>query len=105
MNQHRMYRLLGIAAVCLTAPLPARAAGALPLQCPKDSVKVGDVCIDTCEASVGQIPPSNTQLVKLVQAGTTLLDMTGGAASQISGCPSDEPAATPFPASFPRNGQ
>ena len=53
MNQRRLCRMIGIAAVCLAAAMPA---SALTLRCPRDSVKVGDVCIDKYEASVWQIP-------------------------------------------------
>src|SRR5262249_27501348 len=52
-------------------------------KCPPDSVKVGNVCIDTYEASVWQIPPSNTALVRLVQAGkATLANLTAGGGAQ-----------------------
>ena len=55
------------------------------LKCPADSVKVGNVCIDKYEASVWQIAPSNTGLVKLVQRGkATLADLTGGRATQLA---------------------
>ena len=54
----------------LSLALPALAG---TLKCPADSVKVGTVCIDTYEASVWQIPPSNTKLVKKVQAGKATL--------------------------------
>jgi hypothetical protein len=50
----------GLAAVCAwTLPLEAGT-----LKCPPDSVKVGNVCIDRDEASVWQIPPAKTALVK-----------------------------------------
>src|SRR5262249_18835694 len=53
-------------------------------KCPPDSVKVGNVCIDTYEASVWQIAPSNTSLVKLVQAGkATLAKLTAGGATLL----------------------
>jgi hypothetical protein len=45
-------------------------------------VKVGTVCIDTYEASVWQIPPANTSLVKVEQAGkATLAKLTAGSPS------------------------
>ena len=48
-------------------------------KCPADSVKVGNVCVDKYEASVWEIPPSNTALIKKVQQGTaTLADLTAG---------------------------
>src|SRR5262249_59050174 len=59
--------------------------------------------IDTYEASVWQIPPSNTALVKLVQAGkATLANLTAGGATQLSPSPSCTPG---FPANFPSGGQ
>ena len=39
------------------------AAAAATPKCPLDSVKVGTACIDTYEASIWSIPPSNTLLV------------------------------------------
>jgi hypothetical protein len=72
----RRFFIVGYAAVCLVAAVPA---GAGTLKCPADSVKVGNVCIDTYEASVWQIAPTNISLVKKVQAGkATLADLTGG---------------------------
>ena len=46
---HRVGHIISIAAVWLVAAAAARAA---TLKCPPDSVKVGNVCIDTYEASV-----------------------------------------------------
>jgi hypothetical protein len=62
------------------------APGVGPLTtCPPDSVLVGATCVDTYEASVWQIPPSNTSLVTKVQAGkATLADLTGGGATQLA---------------------
>ena len=74
MKNPSVYGIIGVAAVCLAA---AASAGAGTLKCPPDSVKVGNVCIDTYEASAWQIPPSNIALVKKVQAGkATLTDLT-----------------------------
>jgi hypothetical protein len=72
------------------APGMRGAPGVGPLTtCPPDSVLVGTTCVDTYEASVWQIPPSNTALVAKVQAGTaTFADLTGGGATQLA------PAAT-----------
>ena len=109
MNQRHSYRVLGLAAACLAGALPA---GALTLRCPPDSVKVGDLCVDTYEASVWQIPASNTGLVRLVQAGrATLADLTSGGATQLnpgSNFLADPGVGTPppvFPPTFPTNGQ
>jgi hypothetical protein len=52
-------------AACVFLLLATWASGAL--KCPADSAKVGNVCIDLYEASVWQIDPANTKLVKLVQ--------------------------------------
>src|SRR5215470_5120648 len=91
--------VLGCVAVCLAAAVPA---GAGTLKCPPDSVKVGNICIDTYEASVWQIPPSNTSLVKLVQAGkATLAKLTAGGATQLSPSASCSPG---YPANFPNTG-
>src|SRR5262249_61801901 len=82
MKGFRRSIVVGCTAVCLVAAVPA---GAGTLKCPPDSVKVGNVCIDTYEASVWQIPTSNTVLVKLVQAGkATLAHLTAGGAAQVS---------------------
>jgi formylglycine-generating enzyme required for sulfatase activity len=100
MNAFRRYIVVGCTAVCLVAAVPA---GAGTLKCPPDSVKVGNVCIDTYEASVWQIPPSNTALVKLVQAGrATLANLTAGGAVQLSPTASCTPG---YPANFPASGQ
>jgi formylglycine-generating enzyme required for sulfatase activity len=65
-------------------------------------VKVGTVCIDTYEASVWQIPPTNTALVKQVQSGrATLAELTGGGATQLSPATSCSPA---YPTNFPDDG-
>jgi len=101
MNGFRRYIVLGYTAVCLVAAMPA---GARTLKCPPDSVKVGNNCIDTYEASVWQIAPSNTTLVKKVQAGkATLADLTGGGATLLA------PAATcsdptDYGVNFPNTG-
>src|SRR5262249_27012622 len=95
----RRYIVVGYTAVCLAA---AGVAEAGPLKCHPDSVKVGNVCIDTYEASVWQIPPSNTSLVKLVQAGKArLTDLTAGGATQLSPSSSCSPF---YPANFPATG-
>jgi hypothetical protein len=99
MNAFRKCIVVGCTAVCLAAAVPA---GAGTLKCPPDSVKVGNVCIDTYEASVWLIPPSDTSLVKLVQAGrATLANLTAGGATQLSSSPSCTPG---FPGDFPVDG-
>jgi hypothetical protein len=82
MKHRRMYGIVGVAAVCLAVAMPA---GAGTLKCPPDSVKVGNVCIDTYEASVWKIDPTNTKLVKKVQDGkATLADLIKGGATQLA---------------------
>jgi formylglycine-generating enzyme required for sulfatase activity len=98
-RRRRYFVAIGCTAVCLAAAGPV---GAGKLKCPPDSVGIGNVCIDLYEASVWQIAPSNTKLVKKVQDGkATLADLTGGGATQLSPSPSCSPS---FPANFPRDG-
>ena len=100
MKTPSVFSIVGVAAVCLAV---AGSAGAGTLKCPTDSVKVGPNCIDTYEASVWQIPPSNHVLVDKVQAGrATLADLTAGGATQLSPTPGCRPG---FPANFPVDGQ
>ncbi len=81
-------------------------AGSLKIitQCPPDAVLVGETCVDTYEASVWQIPPANTKLVKLVKQGkATLAALTAGGATQLApagtcGSPSD------YGVNFPSTG-
>src|SRR5262249_52754567 len=90
---------VGLAAVCLWA-VPASAGR---LKCPRDSVKVGNVCIDTYEESVWQIPLPNKSLISAVLAGkATLADLTAGGPTQLSPSPSCSPG---YPATFPASGQ
>jgi hypothetical protein len=99
----RRYTVVGCTALCLVA---AVAAGGATLRCPPDSVKVGTTCIDTYEASVWQITPTNKTLIKKVQDGkATLVDLMSGGATEVS------PASTPLqpcghdlPANFPPDG-
>ena len=87
---------VGLTALCWWA-MPVCAA------CPPDSVAAGNACIDTYEASVWRIPPWNSALVEMVQAGTaTLSQLTRGGATQLSPSPSCSPG---FPRDFPADGQ
>ncbi len=93
-------------------------------RCPRDSVLVGQFCVDKYEASVWQIPDtnslgvSNAWLIHRIQRGwVTLADLTLGNATLISPasastCAPAAPGTTcsscdapPFPATFPVNGQ
>jgi len=95
------------AIVSLAAAFPAQAitllsAQAITLRCPPDSVKVGNTCVDTYEASLWQIDPANTTLVRKVQTGrVTLADLvTAGAIPlSLSAC-----SAMDVFTSFPRSG-
>jgi formylglycine-generating enzyme required for sulfatase activity len=99
MNQRRLCRMLGIAAVYVAGEMPATA---LTLRCPPDSVKVGNVCIDIYEASVWQIPSTNAALIRRVQLGrVTLGDLTNGGATQVSPAFTCSPG---FPATFDATG-
>jgi formylglycine-generating enzyme required for sulfatase activity len=65
-------------------------------------VKVGTACIDTYEASVWQIDPANTTLVRRVQTGrVTLADLTAGGATLVSPTACTLPG---LPPNFPTNG-
>jgi formylglycine-generating enzyme required for sulfatase activity len=65
-------------------------------------VKVGNACIDTYEASVWQIDPANTTLVRKVQTGrATLADLMAGGATLVSSSSCNLPG---FPINFPRTG-
>src|SRR5262249_60615508 len=69
---------VGLTALCWWAT-PVHAFNNARVQCPSDSVRVGNVCVDTYEASVWQIPPSNHVLVDKVQAGKAALrDLSPG---------------------------
>jgi len=74
--------IISAAVVWLGTALPAQA---LTLRCPPDSVKVGTTCVDTHEASLWQIDPANTTLVRKVQTGrVTLADLQAGGAIPLS---------------------
>jgi hypothetical protein len=87
--------------------LLAAPAWAGTLRCPPDSAKVGNNCIDTYEASVWQIDPANTKLVKKVQDGkATLDDLNKAGATQLSPTSSSTCLFGPedFPPNFPGDG-
>lgn len=81
---------IGLAAV--SACLLAAPAGAHFQRCPEDSVKAGDVCMDTYEASVWRVPDPtgrNRKLVKKIQKGRiqAVTDLTSRGAVQLGvGC-------------------
>jgi len=65
-------------------------------------VRAGNVCIDTYEASVWQIPAANRALVRRVQLGrATLAELTNGGATQVSPASTCTPG---FPTTFPATG-
>jgi formylglycine-generating enzyme required for sulfatase activity len=90
MKGFRRYVVVGCTAVCLAAAVPA---GAATLRCPPDSVKVGNICIDTYEASVWRVPnptTTNKSLVSKIQQGkATAADLTNGGATQVGLVPGD----------------
>src|SRR5256712_6297315 len=95
---------LRAAAVAAQLALLAITAAAGTLKCPPDSAKVGATCGDRYEASVWQIPPTSTALIKKVQAGKAMLaHLTGGGAVQL-GCTGTPYNHTPYPAGFPADG-
>jgi sulfatase-modifying factor enzyme 1 len=85
--------------------LASLALGAPPT-CPPDSVAVGPTCVDRYEASVWQVSPANTVLVKKIKRGkATLADLTGAGAIQLSAMAGFSPPHLPiFPANFPPDG-
>lgn len=91
-------------ALILIAGLLATALPVFPgtLKCPPDSTKVGNLCVDTYEASAWQIDPSNTSLLKKVFAGkATHADLTEGGAMPLGGCTT---GTSLFPSNFPSDG-
>src|SRR5262249_34308663 len=91
--------LINAAVIWLAAALPAQAT---TLRGPQDSVRVGNTGYDTDEASLWQIDPANTTLVRKVQTGrVTLTDLTTGGAIplSLSAC-----SAMDVFTNFPRSG-
>jgi len=79
MNQRH---IIVAAIVSLAAAFPALG---ITLRCPPDSVKVGNTCVDTYEASLWRIDPANVTLVRKVQTGrATLADLLAGGAIPLS---------------------
>ncbi|MGH7411231.1 MAG: SUMF1/EgtB/PvdO family nonheme iron enzyme [Candidatus Methylomirabilis sp.] len=78
-----MRRLIGVlmvGAAGLILGLAAPAAEAAQ-KCPPDSVAVGPACLDTHEASVWEVPPTETGLIRKIKKGkATLADLTSPAA-------------------------
>jgi len=104
MKGFRWYMIVGCTAVCLATA----ASAALRLQCPPDSVLVGDACIDKHEESVWLIDPvNNPALVNKVRHGTaTLTDLhTGGALAAIQlGAAASCNGPNDYGANFPPSG-
>jgi len=88
----------------LSALLVAFASVAAPARavCPPDAVQVGPTCVDKYEASIWQIPASNTILIRKVQLGKATLAELSAGAIQL-GCIAAA-GQTAYPASFPVNG-
>jgi hypothetical protein len=69
-----------VAIVGLVAGLAASAFADENKKCPPDSVAVGPACVDTYEASVWEVPPAKTKLIKKIKDGqATLADLQAGA--------------------------
>jgi len=80
-----MRRLLTVTCmlVCLsgcvsTVSNQAFTPGWVDAQCSPDSVKVGSICMDKYEASVWDIPATNTALIRKVRMGTVTVADLGG---------------------------
>ena len=72
---------------------------------PPDSVTVGNVCIDTYEASARQIDPASPKLVKKLQDGkASPTDLTKGWATQLSVENLGVPCGPDFPENFASDG-
>jgi formylglycine-generating enzyme required for sulfatase activity len=86
-------RLVLAVLVVIVGALPANAR-----RCSPDTVKVGPLCVDKYEASVWEIPPSNTSLIRSVERGRirTPTDMAG--ATQRGATADDYGAGCPDPA-------
>jgi formylglycine-generating enzyme required for sulfatase activity len=67
--------------------LLAAAAEAEARRCKGDAVHVGAVCVDKYEASVWEIPATNTRLIKSVQKGklTSAAELSGGTQRGVTG--------------------
>ncbi len=76
-------------------------------KCPPDSVKVGNTCIDTYEASVWQVPDptgaGKSLVKKIAQGKATLANLTDAGAVQL-GCTFAPFSHTAYPANFPTDG-
>ena len=70
---------------------------ALAANCLKDSVLVGDVCVDLYEASVWEIPAGNTVLINKVKKGaaTQAALIAAGATQRGLGATDDYPCNDP----------
>jgi formylglycine-generating enzyme required for sulfatase activity len=99
-------KLTALLALPLSIGVFGPAGAQTPRKCPIESVKVGQVCIDKYEASVWQVPATNSSLVKRVKAGKAELDdLISGGATQVSATAGAASSCTPaFPATFPSTG-
>jgi hypothetical protein len=94
--------VIGFLGVTVGVAAPAWADDESNGRCAPDAVAVGPVCVDKYEASVWQVPPANTKLIRKINAGTvTLAELTAGGATQVSPSSSCRPA---FPGTFPDTG-
>ncbi len=91
---------VALAATAIASPVHAASS-----KCPPDSVRVGDSCVDTYEASVWRLPePVNQGLVKKISKGkVSLQDLTDAGATQ-RGCTAPPFYFQPYPSHFPADG-
>ena len=88
-----MKRLVTLLVSLSTWPL-LLAPPALAAKCPTDSVKVGNICVDTYEASVWEIPASETALINKVKKGTAMLaNLTADGVQRGVGTANDYPCS------------
>lgn len=103
MRAARCIALTAVLAMGLCAP----AAGQILKKCPLDSVKVGDTCVDTYEASVWLVSDpmgaGKSVVKKIAKGNVTLADLTAAGAVQLgeTGAPFGH---TAYPANFPLDG-
>jgi len=77
MKSQHLFLLAAVSIAAMGAP------SAQPFNCPPDSVRSGNICVDTYEASVWEIPPASTTLIKKVKLGiANLADLQAGGAVQ-----------------------
>ncbi len=96
-----MRSLTRLAVIVALSIVPALASA----KCPPDSVESGPTCIDKYEASIWQIPPDATSLIKRVKKGVVRREeLVAAGAVQRGAAVTPECTSLEYPASFPTNG-